>query len=61
MNEKRQDFQELLDALGVKLGAGSGDYTEDRCQWLDQMSLEEIFLAMRQAEEGDESHYEEIC
>ena len=56
-----EDFQELLDALGITLGAGSGDYTRDRHQWLDQMTLEEIFQAMRQAEEGDETQYEEIC
>lgn len=61
MNEKRQDFQELLDALGLALGAGSGDYTDDRRQWLDKMTLEEIFFAMRRVEEGDETQYEEIC
>lgn len=60
MNEKPQEYQELLNSLGLALVEGHGDYTRDRHEWLDQITLEEIFLAMRQAEADDPTQYEEI-
>lgn len=59
MSEKEK-YEALLESLGLTLGEGSGDYTRDRHQWLDQMTLEEIFRAMQRAEEDDDAQYEEV-
>lgn len=59
MSKKRKK-RTLVDSLKSRLGEGSGDYTRDRHQWLDKMTLDEIFLAMQQADEDDRSQYEEI-
>jgi hypothetical protein len=48
LNQK--DFQALVDALGYvdairflkQFDNGSGDYTQERYQWLDQLSLDEV-------------------
>jgi len=52
----RKGFKALVDALGyvdairfLKLfDNGSGDYTKERHQWLDQMSLDEIWTDIQQ-------------
>ncbi|MGB3495374.1 MAG: hypothetical protein WBA57_21775 [Elainellaceae cyanobacterium] len=46
----RKGFQALVDALGYvdavrflkQFNQGSGDYTQERDQWLDDLSLDEI-------------------
>lgn len=52
----RKGFKALVDALGyveairfLKLfDNGSGDYTKERHQWLDQMSPDEIWTDIQQ-------------
>ena len=50
----RKGFQALVDALGYvdairfirQFDSGSGDYTEERHQWLDNVTIDEI-LALK--------------
>lgn len=58
---KKKKKQTLVESLKSKLGEGRGDYTRDRHQCLDQMTLEEIFQAMREVEKADTTQYDEIC
>lgn len=47
---RQQGYKALIDSLGVantlrflqQLGVGYGDYTKDRHQWLDQLSIEDF-------------------
>lgn len=64
----RQGYQALFDTLGVvdtirfiqHFSPGQGDYTKERHEWLDQISLGEIFTSMKQPQEDDLNQYEEI-
>jgi len=47
---RQQGYKALIDSLGVantlrflqQLGVGYGDYTQERHQWLDQLTLEDF-------------------
>ena len=47
---KQQGYKALIDALGVagtlrflqQLGVGYGDYTKERHQWLDQLTIDDF-------------------
>lgn len=47
---RQQGYKALIDSLGVantlrflqQLGVGYGNYTQERYQWLDQLSLEDF-------------------
>jgi hypothetical protein len=47
---RQQGYKALIDSLGVantlrflqQLGVGYGDYTKERHQWLDQLSIEDF-------------------
>lgn len=59
----RKGFKALVDALGYtdairfirQYNNGSGDYTKERHQWLDQSTVEDIFTQIEQAREKDSS------
>lgn len=52
----RKGFKALIDALGYadtirfirQFDNGSGDYTQDRHQWLDQLTLDDIWTDIQQ-------------
>jgi hypothetical protein len=64
----RQGYQALVDTLGVvdtirfiqHFSPGQGDYTRERHEWLDKISLENIFTSMKQRREDDLNQYDEI-
>ncbi|HEY9820796.1 MAG TPA: hypothetical protein V6D35_08445 [Candidatus Sericytochromatia bacterium] len=39
---------------------GKGDYTKERHQWLDKISLEDVLAEMKQRREDEPNQYEEI-
>ncbi|BAZ80354.1 MAG: hypothetical protein ACKO9I_17115 [Sphaerospermopsis kisseleviana] len=56
----RKGFQALVDALGYvdairfirQFDNGSGDYTEERHQWLDQVTMDEILADIKKHQEN---------
>ena len=64
----QKGYQALIDALGVVdtirfiqyFSPGQCDYTQERHQWLEKMSLNDMFLAMQQSEQNDDNQYDEI-
>jgi hypothetical protein len=64
----RKGFQALVDALGYvdavrfirQFDKGSGDYTKERHQWLDSLTMDEIIADIKQQQEEDTDRYEEI-
>lgn len=61
-------YKALIESLGVVdsirfiqyFSQGQGDYTKERHQWLDNISLEELFELMKQHPESDNIQYDEI-
>ncbi len=59
---RREGFQALLDRLGpadalrflLQYEPGSGDYTRDRHQWLDAISMEEALQRIRGREPSEQ-------
>lgn len=55
----RQAFKRLMENLGCmnavrffkQFDAGTGDYTQERHQWLDPVSLDEIWTNIQQRQE----------
>jgi hypothetical protein len=55
----RKGFQALVDALGYvdairfirQFDNGSGDYTEERHQWLDNVTMDEILADIKKHQE----------
>jgi hypothetical protein len=64
----RQGYKALVDSLGVAdtirfiqyFSPGKGDYTKERHQWLDKLSLEEVIAEMKQGRQDEQNQYEEI-
>jgi len=64
----RQGYKALVDSLGVAdairfiqhFSPGQGDYTKERDQWLDKISLEDVIREMKQRPDEDINQYEEI-
>ena len=62
---QRKGFQALVEALGLveairfihQYDSGSGDYTKERHQWLDQLTMDDILadLEQRQQTKKEES------
>ena len=56
----RKRFQSLVDTLGYadavrfirQFDKGSGNYTEERHQWLDKLSLDDILADIEQRQEN---------
>lgn len=63
----RKGFKALVDALGYadairfikQFDLGSGDYTKERQQWLDKMSLEDIWADIQQRQSQAEKENNE--
>lgn len=63
----RKGFKALVDALGYadairfikQFDLGSGDYTKERQQWLDKMSLEDIWADIQQRQSQAENENNE--
>jgi hypothetical protein len=67
----RKRYQALVGALGPvdairfiqHFSPGTGNYTEERHQWLDQLTPDEIFAQIRQARKSAElelENYDEV-
>jgi len=64
----RQGYKALVDSLGVvdairfiqHFSPGQGDYTKERHQWLDKITLEEAIAEMKQRPDDDLNQYDEI-
>jgi hypothetical protein len=64
----KQGYDALVQSLGITdtirfiqyFNPGSGDYTKERHQWLEQTSLEEVLKQIKQIPENDLNQYEEI-
>ena len=63
-----QGYQALVNSLGVvdtirfiqHFSPGEGNYTEERHQWLEQKSLDDILEDIDQLGPDDLNHYQEI-
>lgn len=65
---QKKGYQALIEALGYEgmvqflqqLNAGRGDYTQERHQWLDELTLEDILtdIEQRRAREKSKSERE---
>lgn len=63
-----QGYKALVNSLGVTdtilfiqhFNLGQGNYTQERHQWLDGMTIEDVLMKMHQHQEQDLSQYEEI-
>ncbi len=63
----RKGFQALVDALGYvdairfirQFDNGSGDYTKERHQWLDQLTMDEILTDIKQRQKISDSKNQE--
>ncbi|NJO93359.1 MAG: hypothetical protein HC820_01465 [Hydrococcus sp. RM1_1_31] len=64
----RRGFQVLVDALGyaeavrfIRLfDEGSGDYTQERHQWLDSLTMDEILAEIKQRQEDDTNQSQKL-
>ena len=64
----RQGYQVLIESLGVvdalrfiqHFSPGQSDYTHNRQAWLEQTSIEDILIAIKQHPNNDLDQYEEI-
>ncbi len=64
----RQGYKALVDSLGVAdtirfiqyFSPGKGDYTKERHQWLDNISLEDFIAEMKKNRLEEPNQYEEI-
>lgn len=64
----KQGYQVLINSLGVVdairfiqyFTPGQGDYTQERHQFLDQTSLDEILLTMKKQPTDNSAQYDEI-
>jgi hypothetical protein len=63
----RKGFQALVDALGYpdairfirQFDNGSGDYTKERHQWLDEVTMDEILTDIQQRQALSDSQNQE--
>jgi hypothetical protein len=64
----KQGYDALVNSLGVAdtirfiqyFSPGKGDYTKERHQWLDEKTLEDVFMEIKQLPEDDLNQYDEI-
>ena len=64
----QQGYDALINSLGVAdtirfiqyFHPGKGDYTKERHQWLDQTTLANVLVEMKELPEDDTNQYEEI-
>jgi hypothetical protein len=61
IERNQKGFKALVDTLGYadadrflkQLDNGSGDYTQERHQWLDQLSLDDIWTDLQHPTKAD--------
>jgi len=64
----KQGYDALIDSLGIAdtirfiqyFNPGKGDYTKERHQWLDEKTLTDVLVEMKQLPEDNTSQYDEI-
>jgi hypothetical protein len=64
----KQGYNALINSLGITdtirfiqyFSPGSGDYTKERHQWLDEKTLTEVLAEIKHLETEDTNQYEEI-
>ena len=64
----KQGYDALINSLGVAdtirfiqyFSPGKGDYTKERYQWLDEKTLAEVRVEMKQLQSDDTNQYDEI-
>jgi hypothetical protein len=64
----KQGYDALINSLGVTdtirfiqyFSPGKGDYTKERHQWLDEKTLAEVLVEMKQLQSDDTNQYDEI-
>ena len=64
----KQGYDALINSLGVTdtirfiqyFSPGKGDYTKERHQWLDEKTLAEVRVEMKQLQSDDTNQYDEI-
>lgn len=63
-----EGYQVLLKSLGVVdtirfiqyLSIGQGDYTLERAQWLEEVTLDEMLQDIKKLPQNDHQQYEEV-
>ncbi|MEH1816962.1 MAG: hypothetical protein V7K26_23090 [Nostoc sp.] len=64
----KQGYDALINSLGVAdtirfiqyFSPGTGDYTKERHQWLDEKSLADVLVEIKELPEDDANQYDEI-
>ncbi|MDP5337054.1 MAG: hypothetical protein NWQ28_00570 [Nodularia sp. (in: cyanobacteria)] len=64
----QQGYDALINSLGVAdtirfiqyFHPGKGDYTKERHQWLDEKTLANVLVEMKELPEDDTNQYEEL-
>jgi hypothetical protein len=64
----KQGYDALINSLGVAdtirfiqyFSSGKGDYTKERHQWLDEKTLAEVLVQMKELPEDDTNQYDQI-
>jgi hypothetical protein len=64
----RQGYRALVEALGVVdalrfiqyFNPGQGDYTQERREWLEQVPLTDILTSMKQRQDNEIRHFDEV-
>lgn len=64
----KQGYNALINSLGITdtirfiqyFSPGKGDYTKERHQWLDEKTLADVLLEMKELQEEDTNQYDEI-
>ncbi len=64
----KQGYDALINSLGIAdtirfiqyFSLGKGDYTKERHQWLDEKTLADVSVEMRELPEEDTNQYDEI-
>ncbi|MEH2023330.1 hypothetical protein [Nostoc sp.] len=64
----KQGYDALINSLGVPdtirfiqyFSPGKGDYTKERHQWLDEKTLTDVLVEIKQLPEDDTNQYDEI-
>ncbi|BDI17679.1 hypothetical protein ANSO36C_34810 [Nostoc cf. commune SO-36] len=64
----KQGYNALINSLGVPdtirfiqyFSPGKGDYTKERHQWLDEKTLADVLVEIKELPEDDTNQYDEI-
>ena len=64
----KQGYNALINSLGITdtirfiqyFSPGKGDYTKERHQWLDEKTLADVLVEIKELPEDDANQYDEI-